>query len=90
MKTAFQKLHILVKNLKRLPVNYRNFTGREFVTYYTTTTHLAEIALRVGTDITMERDIRLIQDPSLKELGFKQIALYFDKFTNESIAILGV
>lgn len=91
MANKFQQLSIVAKRLNKMPVNYRNFRGREFVTYYTTWEMLQDIVNSIGTNNnTMENDYRSLENSPLKEMGFRSIALYIDKLTGESIAILGV
>lgn len=90
MITTFKKLTIVAKRLNRIPVKYKDFTGREFNTFYTTREMLENIVFNLGSDNTIKRDYRTLDNSPLKELGFKSIALYTDILTGESIAILGI
>lgn len=89
MEDKFYALTVLVKRLKRMPVKYKDFSGRVFETYYTTHELLSRIVLGMSTDSNTEKRYRECTG-SLKEIGFKKIALFINKSTGESIAILGI
>lgn len=86
----FQEIAIIARKLNKMPVNYRNFAGREFETFYTTVELLQDIVFKAGEDNSREKEYRSLETSCLKEMGFKYIALFVDKVTGESIAILGI
>lgn len=88
--TTFQKVSIVASKLNRMPVNYKNFAGTEFQTYYTTYELLTRIKLGIGQDNSMNMELRSLEDSCLKELGFKYIATFINKVGNGAIAILGI
>lgn len=90
MTTSFQKLSVVANRLNRMPINYKNYKGTEFKTYYTTVEFLGQIVLAVGTDNSVEKDYQDLGDSCLREMGFKYLALFTDKLSNEKIAILGI
>lgn len=90
MENKFQKLSIIVKKLKKMPINYKNFRGKEFMTFCTTQGMLQNIMFNLGSDNTIQRDYEYIKDMPLGELGFKSRVLYIDNLTGKAIAIFGV
>lgn len=86
----FLQVAVIARKLNRIPVNYKNYAGREFETFYTTTEFLENLVLKIGVDNSMEKEYRSLEKSCLKELGFTRIALFTDKLTNGSIAILGI
>jgi len=87
--TNFQKIKTEAEKLDKFPASYKSCAGKESVTYYTDLRTLIDIYLMVGTDNSLEKELRNITDTSFCEFGFEQMALFTDKLTGESIAILG-
>lgn len=86
----FFEIAVMAKKLNRMPVNYKNYAGKEFETFYTTTEFLEDLVIKVGVDNSMEKEYRSLEKSCLKDMGFKRIALFTDKLTPYSIAILGI
>lgn len=89
-KFQFEHLSVLASKLNRMPINYRNYAGREYTTFYTTLEMLYNIYMNIGINNSIEKDLRNLEDSCLKELGFKQLATFVNKLTGESIAIFGI
>lgn len=89
-KIQFEHLSVLANKLNRMPVNYKDITGREYITFYSTIEFLNNLYRNIGVNDSIERNLRNLENPCLKELGFKQVATFTNKLTNESIAIFGI
>ena len=48
------------------------------------------IVIKIGSDNTIEQDYRTLEKSCLKEMGFKNLAVYIDHLSNGRIAIFGV
>ena len=88
--TTFEKVATIAKTLNRMPVPYITAAGYTCTTFYTTRKFLENIVIKIGSDNTIERDYRSLEDSCWKELGFKYIAIYIDNLSNGRIAILGI
>lgn len=89
-KIQFEHISVLASKLNKMPVNYRDYKGREYITFYTTIEFLNHLYHNIDVNDSMERDLRNLENSCLKELGFKQVATFTNKTTDESIAIFGI
>lgn len=78
------------EHFDRLPVNYRNSEGIEFVTFVTSRNNLYDFYMSIGSDNRIKKDFRNLKNSPLNELGFRQLTLFLNPFTGERIALLAV
>lgn len=90
MADKFKALSVLASKLNKMPIDYTSAAGRVYKTYYTTHDFLSTIYLNIGSDNSIEKDLRTLNDSCLKELGFKQLGTFTNVLTGESIAIFGI
>ena len=87
--TTFEKVAIIVRKLNKMPIPYTTYTGNKCETFYTTREMLENIVIKIGSDNTVEKDYRTLEKSCLREMGFKNLAVYIDRLSNGKIAIFG-
>jgi hypothetical protein len=82
----------IAKTLNKMPVDYRSITGKHYPTYYTTIELLSKLVDRLDNDDSLDKDIRDLKSEKscLIELGFSKMCVFFNKYSGEAIAILGI
>ena len=74
------------KTFKKMPIDYKSYKGIPFKTFSAPLNSLYDFYLSIGIDNNIEKDLRNFDG---QEFGFKQIAFFINKVTNEKLAILG-
>ena len=88
--TTFEKVAVVAHKLNKMPVQYTTAAGHKCETFYTTREMLENIVISIGSDNTVERNYRSLENSCLREMGFKYLAVYVDKLSDGKIAIFGV
>ena len=88
--TTFEKVAAVAYKLNRMPVSYTIRAGNKCETFYTTREMLENIVIKIGSDNTIEREYRTLENSCLREMGFENLAVYIDRLSDGKIAIFGV
>lgn len=89
---TFQTIKAFAKLANEMPIPYTDSKGRKYTTVYTSKELLSKVVLDAEShkDGSVKATYRDLENSCLRELGFTYIALFINKETDESIAILGI
>lgn len=82
----------IIKDLNKMPIDYKNSDGKKYPTYFTTTELLLRIVNKLPDDISLNKNMRdLVAEKScLTELGFSKMCTFSNNITNEAVIVLGI
>jgi hypothetical protein len=88
----FNAISTIAHTMNKMPVDYRSITGKHYPTYYTSIELLSNLIDRIDDDDSLDKDIRDLKSEKscLTELGFSKMCIFFNKYSGEAIAILGI